>query len=52
MNNNQSFFKYLKDNFYLDGFLEHLDIKAANAINIDVDHCILEACSYGKKKNK
>ena len=50
MNNNQSFFKYLKDNFYLDDFLEHLDIKAANAIDSDVDHCILAACSYGKKK--
>ena len=47
--NNESFFKYLKDNFNLDGFLEHLDIKVVNAINGDLDHCILEACSYGKK---
>ncbi len=47
--NNVSFFKYLKDNFYLDGFLEHLDIKVVNAINSDLDYCILESCSYGKK---
>ena len=47
--NNVSFFKYLKDNFYLDGFLEHLDIKVVNNINNDLDYCILESCSFGKK---
>lgn len=47
--NNEFFFKYLKDNFYLDGFLKHLDIKAGNAVYSDLDYCILESCSYGKK---
>ncbi len=45
--NNVSFFKYLKDNFYLDGFLELLEDQIKK--DKDLDYCILASCSLGKK---
>ena len=42
-------FKYLKNEFYLDGFLELLE-KAIKGNN-DLDYCILASCSLGKKNH-
>ena len=46
--NNVSFFKYLKDNFYLDGFLEMLKKKEIKKFN-DLNYLILNVCSLGRK---
>ena len=42
--------KYLKNEFYLDGFLELLENQIKS--DKDLNYCILSSCSLGKKNHK